>query len=81
MDPDPTLGFYIKLSSEVKESHKDWCRKTFFKKIILMYISIKVSLKVYLEVYEKKYINFSVYKFAGLGRIWIRFSTLDPDPS
>ena len=47
-----------------------------------MYISIKVSLKVYLEVYEKKYINFSVYKFAGLGRIWIRFSTfLDPDPS
>ena len=44
-----------------------------------MYISIKVSLKVYLEVYEKKYINFSVYKFAGLSRIWICFSTfLDP---
>ena len=39
-DPDPTLSFYIKLSSKVKESHEDWCRKAFFKKLFkCIYIS------------------------------------------
>ena len=28
-DPDPSVGFYQKLS-KVKERHKYWCRKTFY---------------------------------------------------